>query len=91
VRSSAYIFWTGSNDDSLARDGRSGGAVALVVTKDDTWCNPADGGCGAQEMNWRKRLEAGYASRAQAEAAVPGATIGPAHKGRSVNQARKPR
>jgi hypothetical protein len=42
----------------------------LVVTKDGTWYNPADGGCGAQEMNWRKWLGAGYASRAQAEAAA---------------------
>jgi hypothetical protein len=52
------------------RDGRSGGAIGLVVTKDGTWYNPADGGCGAQEMNWRKWLGAGYASRAQAEAAA---------------------
>jgi len=52
------------------RDGRSGGAIGFVVTKDGTWYNPADGGCGAQEMNWRKWLEAGYASRAQAEAAA---------------------
>jgi hypothetical protein len=52
------------------RDGRSGGAIGLVVTKDGTWYNPADGGCGAQEMSWRKWLEAGYASRAQAEAAA---------------------
>jgi hypothetical protein len=50
------------------RDGRSGGAIGLVVTKDGTWYNPADGGCGAQEASWRKWLEAGYASRAQAEA-----------------------
>ena len=51
------------------RDGRSGGAIGLVVAKDGTWYNPADGGCGAQEMSWRKWLEAGYASRAEAEAA----------------------
>jgi hypothetical protein len=52
-------------------DGRSGGAIGLVVTKDGTWYNPADGGCraGASEMNWRKWLEAGYTSKAQAEAA----------------------
>jgi hypothetical protein len=42
-----------------------------VVTKDGTWYNPADGGCraSASEMNWRKWLEAGYTSKAQAEAA----------------------
>jgi hypothetical protein len=52
-------------------DGRSGGAIGLVVTKDGTWYNPADGGCraSASEMNWRKWLEAGYTSKAQAEAA----------------------
>lgn len=51
-------------------DGRSGGAIGLIVTKDGTWYNPADGGCRANEGNWRKWLEAGYTSRAQAEAAT---------------------
>ena len=51
-------------------DGRSGGAIGLVLTKDGTWYNPADGGCRANEENWRKWLEAGYRSRSQAEAAT---------------------
>lgn len=53
-------------------DGRKGGAIGLVVTKDDTWYNPADGGCraGASQANWRKWLEAGYMSKAQAEASA---------------------
>jgi uncharacterized protein DUF6152 len=52
-------------------DGRNGGAIGLVMTKDGTWYNPADGGCraGASQENWKKWLEAGYTSRAQAEAA----------------------
>jgi hypothetical protein len=52
------------------RDGRSGGAIGFVVSEDGTWYNPADGGCRANEANWRTWLEAGYASRAQAEAAA---------------------
>jgi hypothetical protein len=53
-------------------DGRSGGAIGLVVTKDGTWYNPADGGCraGASQDNWKKWLDAGYTSKAQAEAAA---------------------
>jgi hypothetical protein len=51
-------------------DGRNGGAIGLVVTKDGTWYNPADGGCRANGDNWRKWLEAGYRSRAQAEAST---------------------
>lgn len=51
-------------------DGRPGGAIGLIVTKDGTWYNPADGGCRAAEGNWRKWLEAGYTSRGQAEAAT---------------------
>jgi hypothetical protein len=53
-------------------DGRNGGAIGLVVTKDGTWYNPADGGCraSANEQNWRKWLEAGYTSKSQAEAAA---------------------
>ena len=31
------------------RDGRTGGAIGLIVTKDGTWYNPADGGCRARE------------------------------------------
>ena len=50
-------------------DGRSGGAIGLIVTSDNTWYNPADGGCRASLNNWRKWLEAGYKSRAQAESA----------------------
>jgi hypothetical protein len=41
-----------------------------VVTADGTWYGPADGGCRANQNNWRKWLEAGYKSRAQAEAAT---------------------
>ena len=51
-------------------DGRSGGAIGLVVTTTDAWFNPADGGCRANEENWRKWLKAGYKSRAEAEAAA---------------------
>jgi len=51
-------------------DGRPGGAIGLVVTADGTWYGPADGGCRANQNNWRKWLEAGYKSRAQAEAAT---------------------
>ena len=53
-------------------DGRNGGAIGLVMTKDGTWYNPADGGCraGASQENWKKWLEAGYTSKAQAEAAA---------------------
>jgi hypothetical protein len=51
-------------------DGRPGGAIGLVVTADGTWYSPADGGCRANQNNWRKWLEAGYKSRAQAEAAT---------------------
>lgn len=53
-------------------DGRSGGAIGLVVTKDGIWYNPADGGCraGASQDNWKKWLDAGYTSKAQAESAA---------------------
>ena len=53
-------------------DGRNGGAIGLIMTKDGTWYNPADGGCraGASQENWKKWLEAGYTSKAQAEAAA---------------------
>jgi hypothetical protein len=51
------------------RDGRAGGAIGFIVTKDGTWYNPADGGCRANEANWKKWLDAGYTSRAQGEAA----------------------
>lgn len=50
------------------RDGRSGGAIGFIVTKDGTWYNPADGGCRANEANWKKWLDAGFSSKAQAEA-----------------------
>jgi hypothetical protein len=51
-------------------DGRPGGAIGLVVAKDGTWYNPADGGCRANEENWKKWLAAGFTSKAQAEAAA---------------------
>ena len=53
-------------------DGRTGGAIGLVVTKDGTWYNPADGGCraNASQENWKKWLAAGYTSKAQAEPAT---------------------
>ena len=51
-------------------DGRAGGAIGLVVTKDGTWYSPADGGCRANQNNWRKWLEAGYKSKAEADAAT---------------------
>lgn len=50
-------------------DGRPGGAIGLVITKDGTWYNPADGGCRTNEENWKKWLAAGFTSKAQAEAA----------------------
>ena len=51
-------------------DGRNGGAIGFVVTKDCTWYNAADGGCRANASldTWKKWLEAGYTSKAQAEA-----------------------
>jgi hypothetical protein len=52
------------------RDGRPGGAIGLVVTTDGTWYTPNDGGCGPNLANWKKWLEAGYTTRAQAEAAA---------------------
>ena len=52
------------------RDGRFGGAIGIVVTADGTWYTPNDGGCGPNNENWKKWLEAGYTSRAQAEAAA---------------------
>jgi hypothetical protein len=51
-------------------DGRPGGAIGLVVGKDGTWYNPADGGCRTNEENWKKWMEAGYTSKAQADAAT---------------------
>ena len=53
-------------------DGRNGGAIGLIMTKDGSWYTPADGGCraGASQENWKKWLEAGYTSKAQAEAAA---------------------
>ena len=50
-------------------DGRPGGAIGLVIVKDGTWYNPADGGCRTNEENWKKWMEAGYTSKAQADAA----------------------
>ena len=49
-------------------DGRSGGAIGLIVSGDDTWYNPSDGGCGPDEDEWRAWLPAGYLSKAEAEA-----------------------
>lgn len=51
-------------------DGRPGGATGLVLTKDGTWFNPADGGCRLEEDNWKKWLQAGFTSKAQATAAT---------------------
>tara|TARA_R100001163_G_C5059504_1_gene196204 strand:+ start:586 stop:1062 length:477 start_codon:yes stop_codon:yes gene_type:complete len=50
------------------RDGRTGGAVGLVI-KDDIWYNPQDGGCNANEENWRNWLPKGYMSKADAVSA----------------------
>lgn len=50
------------------RDGRTGGAVGLVI-KDDIWYNPQDGGCNANEDNWRNWLPKGYMTREAALAA----------------------
>ncbi len=47
-------------------DGRPGGAIGLVVSADGTWYNPADGGCAADEEQWREWLAAGYRSKADA-------------------------
>lgn len=52
------------------RDGRSGGAIGLVVSADGAWYRPSDAGCGPNADNWKKWLEAGYTSREQAEAAA---------------------
>ena len=56
------------------RDGRNGGAVGFVVKAGDeesfdSWLRPNDGGCGPSQ-SWREWLPAGYASRAEAEAAT---------------------
>ena len=51
-------------------DGRPGGAIGRIVTADGEWFNAADGGCRANEANWKPWLAAGYNSRAQAEAAA---------------------
>lgn len=50
------------------RDGRTGGAVGLVI-KDEVWYNPQDGGCNANEENWRNWLPKGYMSKEAALAA----------------------
>ncbi|MEP7314348.1 MAG: DUF6152 family protein [Pseudomonadota bacterium] len=52
------------------RDGRSGGALGIVITADGTYYRPTDAGCGPDVANWKKWIEAGYTSRAQAEAAA---------------------
>jgi hypothetical protein len=46
------------------------GAIGLIVTKDGTWYNPADGACRASEANWRKWLDAGHKSKAEADGAA---------------------
>ena len=48
-------------------DGRPGGAIGLIITDDDTFYRPNDGGCGPSP-NWEEWLAAGYTSRAEAEA-----------------------
>jgi len=52
------------------RDGRPGGAMGLVISADGTWYRPNDAGCGGNSTDWKKWLEAGYTSRAEAEAAA---------------------
>jgi hypothetical protein len=51
-------------------DGRPGGAIGRIVSQDNTWYNPSDGGCGPNEEDWRNWLPAGYLSKADAEAAA---------------------
>jgi hypothetical protein len=71
-RIDGYTFKTGTKVTVIhcpLRDGRSGGAIGLVVNADGTWYRPNDAGCGPNEGNWKKWLEAGHTSREQAEAA----------------------
>lgn len=56
------------------RDGRAGGANGLVITEDGTVYNPSDAGCSANQRieEWPQWIDAGYTSREEAEAAMPG-------------------
>jgi len=49
-------------------DGRPGGALGYIITDDDTFYRPNDGGCGPSQ-NWEEWIAAGYQSREEAEAA----------------------
>lgn len=48
-------------------DGRPGGALGYIISDDDTYYRPNDGGCGPSDM-WEEWIAAGYTSRAEAEA-----------------------
>lgn len=50
------------------RDGRAGGAVGFIIDEEGVLYRPNDGGCQPSQ-NWEQWLEAGYTSRAEAEAA----------------------
>jgi len=50
------------------KDGRPGGAIGYIIDDDGTFYKPNDGGCGPS-ADWEKWVEAGYTSRAEAEAA----------------------
>ena len=54
------------------RDGRSGGAIGLLITEDGTLYDPSDGGCAAEQRIdvWPEWIEMGYTSRAEAEEAL---------------------
>ncbi len=53
------------------RDGRNGGGVGIVITDDGTLYNPSDAGCPANQRasRWPGWIEAGFTSKAEAEAA----------------------
>jgi hypothetical protein len=48
-------------------DGRPGGALGYIITDDDTFYRPNDGGCGPSDM-WEEWIAAGYMSKEEAEA-----------------------
>lgn len=48
------------------RDGRDGGAIGIIISDDNTFYRPNDGGCGPSPM-WEEWLAAGYMSKAEAE------------------------
>ena len=56
------------------RDGRNGGAIGYIVKDGDeanfeAWFRPNDGGCGPS-ADWGEWFQAGYRSKAEAEAAL---------------------